>query len=808
MAKGSSKLIVQIGGELAASFKKTIKQTQMSVAGLGKNISREMNNAAAASSRGFKNVLRNDAFQAAAVGAAGMATGIMSSVNAAVQFESAMADVKKVVDFETPQAFKAMQKDIIDLSREIPLTAQGFAEIVAAAGQAGIAQNELERFARSAAQMAVAFDISADEAGDAMAKFRTAMGLSQDEVENLADSINHLSNNFASSAPEITGYMMRVGALKGQMAITEQSIAAFGSTMIASGAAPEVAATSFRNLTKALMKGDTATKAQMRAFQQLRLSATDVASAMQKDAESTILQVFDRLAAAPAELRSQLATSLFGSEARALTPLLTQTDKLREALDSVSKTDLFKGSMLAEFEARSATAANQQQLFRNNMQALGITIGTTVLPAINDFFKTITPLVKGITDFAEANPFLTKSIVLLGSAFVGLVAVAPFVASFISVIGSLKLAIAGIAASKAFAGIMLNIKTLMVVGKVALSVLAGGLKSLFALMLANPIGLMVAAIAGIGIALVVAYNKVEWFRDGVNAVVGAIGQFFVGLWDKIKAGFNALVGIIKPILDSFVQVFQGVFQYLQGIFQVFWGVLSGDTQMAVDGVGNIFGGLKNVFSGIVNGIGATWNLLTGIVGGVAQRIVSTFMALPGKLANVGIAIIDTIKEGFMSRFEALKGVVVESFAKLRKLLPFSDAKEGPFRDLTASGRSIMTTIAKGVTDRAGTLKDAMQDTAATAMDALAPAPKLALATAGASTMTEGSMVPAAPAARGGGLLQGDMNMGSLRQQTLAPTINITAQTDASPEEIGAVVMSTMQSLIDDSEAAQRAGLND
>ena len=100
MAKGPSKLIVSIGGELAASFKRTIKQTQMSVSGLSKNISREMNNAASASARGFKNVLRNDAFQSAAVGAAAIGTGIMGSVRAAVEFESAMADVKKVVDFD------------------------------------------------------------------------------------------------------------------------------------------------------------------------------------------------------------------------------------------------------------------------------------------------------------------------------------------------------------------------------------------------------------------------------------------------------------------------------------------------------------------------------------------------------------------------------------------------------------------------------------------------------------------------------------------------------------------------------------
>ena len=837
MAKKTN-LIVEIGGKQNASFAQTIKKTQLAVSKLSKNISREMNNAAAASAKGFKNVLRNDAFQAAAVGAVALGAGIKGSVKAAIDFQSAMSDVKKVVDID-PKGFKTLSKEIRALARDIPITAAGFAEIVASAGQAGVANNELTRFAESAAKMGVAFDISAGEAGDAMAKFRTAMKLDQDQVEALADSINHLSNNFAATAAETTNFMMRVGALKGQMAISEQSIAAFGTAMIGAGAAPEVAATSFRNLTKALMKGDAATKSQMSAFSQLGLSSGQLAKDMQEDATGTILDVFDRLAKAPAELRNSLSTQLFGSEARALTPLLTNTELLKKALDSVANSDLFKGSMQAEFTERSKTAANAQKIFKNNLNDLGIVIGSVVLPVLTDLMKGLAPVVAGIADFAEKNPFLTKALVVLTGAFVGLVAIAPFLASFIAVIGSIKLAIAGLMAMKGMAAIAMNFKILGIIGKVAMSALAGGIKmvavgaigilkgalvGLFTFMMANPIALFIAAIVGIGIAIVAAYKNVEWFRNGVDAVCSAVGQFFSNLWTGIVEGVQ---GFASGIATAFTNIVNGVTDFGSGIATAIAGAITKFAELAT------------------------------FAADIAVQIVQAYLSIPGKLLNVGGSIIDTIKEGFTSRFKALKDTVINSFKELRKLLPFSDAKKGPFKDLTASGRAIVTTLAQGVRDREGVLKNALGDTASLAMTSLAPigggGPAFAMP-GGGSFGSFGAPASAAPKAapkrsRGNdgngvfgflhkllpiagalipgasaftGLARGGLNLGEelihgdgiknlnpmSAAAAIAPVINITTQTDARPEDIARVVVEQVQGLMDESEAGQRAGLND
>ena len=136
----------------------------------------------------------------------------MSPVQAARAFESAMGDVTKVVDFPTPQAFKDFQAALVEMSKTVPLSVNGLAQIAAAAGQAGIAGDDLIPFTEAAAKIGVAFDISADQAGEALAKLRTALGLSTPEAVLLTDAMNELSNAQASSAAEILDVVRRVGA--------------------------------------------------------------------------------------------------------------------------------------------------------------------------------------------------------------------------------------------------------------------------------------------------------------------------------------------------------------------------------------------------------------------------------------------------------------------------------------------------------------------------------------------------------------------------------------------------------------------
>ena len=71
---------------------------------------------------------------------------------------------------------------MLDLSTRIPMAAAGLGEIMAEAGQAGTAREELLRFTEDAANMGVAFELTGRQAGKAMAGLRTIFRLGQDDV--------------------------------------------------------------------------------------------------------------------------------------------------------------------------------------------------------------------------------------------------------------------------------------------------------------------------------------------------------------------------------------------------------------------------------------------------------------------------------------------------------------------------------------------------------------------------------------------------------------------------------------------------
>lgn len=111
-----------------------------------------------------RNLENRSAYRDQMMDAVALGGALYGLVKPAVKFESVMADVKKVVNFDTPQQFAQMSKDVLLLSTRIPMAAEGIGAIVAAAGQAGIAREELLRFAEDAAKMGVAFDLSGEQA--------------------------------------------------------------------------------------------------------------------------------------------------------------------------------------------------------------------------------------------------------------------------------------------------------------------------------------------------------------------------------------------------------------------------------------------------------------------------------------------------------------------------------------------------------------------------------------------------------------------------------------------------------------------
>ena len=330
-----------------------------------------------------KSGLGNISFGEIATGGA-IAAPFIAGVKAAMEFESRMADVKKVVDFDSPAQFKQMGKDVLELSTRLPMAAEGIAQIVAAGGQAGIPRAELMGFASDAVKMGVAFDQTAEESGKMMATWRTAFRMGQADVVTLADKINYLGNTGPASTKQISAIVTQIGPLGEVAGMASGQIAAMGATLAGVGIAEEVASTGMKNFMLTLTSGAAATKKQQETFRALRLDSRAVAKGMQQDAQGTIMRVLTAVSQVEKSQQASVLTQLFGKESiGAIAPMLTNLELLRENFGKVGDATKYAGSMNKEYAARAATTENNLQLLRGQVMRLAITVGDVLLPPFN-----------------------------------------------------------------------------------------------------------------------------------------------------------------------------------------------------------------------------------------------------------------------------------------------------------------------------------------------------------------------------------------------------------------------------------------
>lgn len=545
------------------------------------------------------------------VGAAVNAIPLIAAAKQAMTFEAAMADVRKVVDFPTPKAYAQMGSDILTLSTRIPMAAEGIAAIVAAAGRANIPRKELLRFAEDAAKMGVAFDMTGDEAGGMMAKWRTAFSLGQADVVRLSDQVNALTNAYGGNATAVAGVITRIGALGGVAGVSASQVGAMAQLLNSVGVEEEVAATGIKNMMLALTKGTSATKSQEAVLKTLGLAATDLAGRMQKDAGGAITDVLQRLSKVPKAAQAGMLTDLFGSESvGAISPMLVNLDKLQANFALIGDKAAYAGSMNKEYLAAIATTEGATGLAMNSLKALNIELGTTMLPTITSAAQSVRGVVLSMRDWAQANPQLASTIVTTLSALIGLrmgLGVLKF--AFGGVLGPLGSTIAFFRKVEGVSkfgtlitttgGILKKAAPAFSMLRTAALFMGRGFMRAGAMMLANPIVLIISGIVvALGVAAYLVYahwDKISGaFKAGVAWVKGAIG----GLPDWMRnIGSMMMQGLLlainpmalgKKLIDMAKYGIQQFKAYLgikspSRVFMALGGHVAGGLERGIDG---------------------------------------------------------------------------------------------------------------------------------------------------------------------------------------------------------------------------------
>ncbi|ELX7527406.1 phage tail tape measure protein [Vibrio parahaemolyticus] len=337
----------------------------------------------------------------------------------AVDFESAFADVKKAVNDASDEELEVMKKRIVIEAPKLGVTQEGLSAIIAEGARNGIKKDELFNFAESAAKMSVAFDMTADEAGASMMKWRTTMNLSQDQAVNLANAVNYVGDNMATTAKDITEVLVRQGAVITNAGLDEVQAASLSAAVLSGSASTEIAATATKNLLLSLTAGDSASGGQKDALMTLGFDPADLARDMQENAPKTVEQVLLAIKDQDADVQTALMKNLFGSESiGSIAPLLQNLDNFRKAFKLVEKDTNFAGSMQKEFDVQSATAQRKIAKFTASVTGLFTVLGESMLPAVGAVLDTVTPAITWLTEAAQSAPGATAALMAIPAALV------------------------------------------------------------------------------------------------------------------------------------------------------------------------------------------------------------------------------------------------------------------------------------------------------------------------------------------------------------------------------------------------------
>ncbi|WP_111230722.1 phage tail tape measure protein, partial [Helicobacter valdiviensis] len=509
---------------------------------------------------------------------------IAKGLGESIGFESAMADVRKVVNFDEGDNIKKISDDILKMSQTLPATAKDLAAIAAAGGQIGLGSKDVREFTNLVTKMKVAFDMSAEEVGDSVAKIKNILGLSLKDMEDLGDSINNLSDNSASKANEIIDVMKRTAAAGKQLGFSKEQIAALGSTFISLGKPSEVAGTAINSLYTTLATADTLGEKTQKAFQKIGISGDFLKEATFNNPQKALELFLERLGTLDKKEQMGVLVDIFGKEfSDDVGTLIQGLDTYKKALQNASDEDK-KGSLQREFDTRADTTENSLILMKNAFNSLAINLGSVFLPVIAGASKALSFVVNGIVSITSLIPGLNG---VLGGLITTFLLAKPVMLAYNIILLYIK-------DSKALLNNFLLISKIRFLAfKKAVSVSNLALiKHNLSLKLANltmraktlTLGIYTNALKALGFVLGTLNKAFKFVALGIRALSVAIMTNPIGLiiggiaiaagliimnWGKVKDWFMSFINWLKPLWQPIANYIKAVFMSWINVFKFF-----------------------------------------------------------------------------------------------------------------------------------------------------------------------------------------------------------------------------------------------
>lgn len=413
------------------------------------------------------------------------------------EFETAFAGVRQVLDASGEELVR-LRQELIDLSTVMPTTAAEFADIATTAAKLGVEAPNIANFAETMAQLALVTNLSGDAAANFLARFSNLTQLPKDQVDELGATLFALGKAFPAIESEIGNFGLRVARTGTFVGLTGGEVLAFATAMASAGVQAESGGTAISRVLAEMATAAHSGGIRLEQFATVisrvsKVSAKELAESFKKEggaagALSAFVQGLTKIKEEGGDVFATLrAMGLSNVRIRdTLLALSLSSGELTRALNIQGNQAQSTADFLKAVAERAKTTDSQLTIFKNTVDALGISlfeaigpvINGTILPALKRLIdEGLRPAVKAFQEMPPGMQHLIEGMALLaaaaGPALLIITKLTSFIAGLAIILQYLKLAEVGekfaelgISVDR-FAGIVSKLSTpLAVVGAV------------------------------------------------------------------------------------------------------------------------------------------------------------------------------------------------------------------------------------------------------------------------------------------------------------------------------------------------------
>lgn len=353
---------------------------------------------------------KKDAFERLGRGAVLAGTAITAatalSVKAAIDWESAWAGVTKTVDGNTEE-MAVLEEQLRSLTAVLPATHEEIAGVAEAAGQLGVAREDVAEFTKTMIDLAETTNLTADEAATSIAQLMNVMQTAPDDVDNLGAALVALGNDGASTERDIVQMAQRIAGAGEIVGLTEAEVLAFANALASVGIEAEAGGSAISRIMTDIAMSVSAGGEKLEQFAEVAgVSSAEFQKAFNEDPADAIATFIEGLAKIDAAGGDVFKTldDLGQSDIRvsqALLGMANSGDLLRDSLELGASAWKENLALVEEARKRYATTEAQIQIAGNSIRDAAIDLGAVFLPAVKDGAEAVAGLAQGFTDLPE-----------------------------------------------------------------------------------------------------------------------------------------------------------------------------------------------------------------------------------------------------------------------------------------------------------------------------------------------------------------------------------------------------------------------